>query len=96
MAYIICCYKANACLCQDIAQALNPGKSRSVLPVGQSFLLEHGLRLGFRLFELHNVGDGEAYGHPVHVVVRTHVGKAPSLILQVLDERLDGLQGVSR
>lgn len=28
MAYIICCCKANACLCQDIAQALNPGKSR--------------------------------------------------------------------
>ena len=33
MAYIICCCKANTCLCQDIAQALNPGKS-PVMPIG--------------------------------------------------------------
>lgn len=44
MAYIICCCKANACLCQDIAQALNPVKKKRTNPykeANEAILHEH-------------------------------------------------------
>ena len=44
IAQIICCCKANACLCQDIAQALNPVKKKRTNPykeANEAILHEH-------------------------------------------------------
>ena len=42
------------------------------------------------LFELDDVGDGQAHAYALHVVVGAHVGEGPAQLLLVLDHLADG------